>query len=98
MSTDLITAVPAGTIGAMKTVDPLKILAEMCAQSSVRKVAIHLGVSAQYVSEVLRGLKEPGDGILKPLGLRRVVRYERIPAAELAEAQSPAAPRRESLG
>lgn len=33
------------------------------------------GLSAAYVCEVLRGRKQPGLGILLPLGYRRVVRY-----------------------
>lgn len=44
------------------------------------------GVSAAYVSDVLNGRREPGDGICEPLGLRRLVTYiydhERAMAAE----------------
>lgn len=79
MSTDLLTVEAIGRMSAMETVDPILILEQMCQQSSVRKVATDLGVSAQYISEVMRRLKEPGDKILKPLGLRRVVLYERVP-------------------
>lgn len=33
------------------------------------------GVSPQYVSDVLNARKDPGDAILRALGLRKVVRY-----------------------
>jgi hypothetical protein len=36
------------------------------------------GPSAQYVSDVLVGRREPGPAILVPLGLRKVVAYQRI--------------------
>lgn len=35
------------------------------------------GVSPAYVSDVLHGRQEPGDGILRPLGLEKVVAYRR---------------------
>jgi hypothetical protein len=34
-------------------------------------------VSAMYVSYVLSGDKEPGDKILKPLGIERIVSYRK---------------------
>jgi len=34
-------------------------------------------VSAMYVSYVLSGEREPGDSILKPLGLERIVSYRK---------------------
>lgn len=41
------------------------------------RAATQMGVSPQYLSDVLRG-KEPGPAILRALGLRRVVSYEPI--------------------
>jgi hypothetical protein len=43
-------------------------------------------VSAAYVSDVLLGRREPGPSILKPLGLRVVVRYEKSYVEESANA------------
>lgn len=63
----------------MKTCDPLEILRALCAKSNQKQVAAELGVSQSYLSDVLLGRKEPGESILQPLGLRRVIRYERIP-------------------
>jgi hypothetical protein len=34
-------------------------------------------ISAAYVSDVLNGRKEPGEKILRALGLKRVVEYRR---------------------
>jgi transcriptional regulator with XRE-family HTH domain len=38
-------------------------------------VAAELGVSEGYLSDVLRGHKEPARKLLKAMGLRRVVTY-----------------------
>ncbi len=40
------------------------------------------GVSAAYVCDVLHKRREPGDGILRPLGLEKVVTYRRKPQKE----------------
>jgi len=34
------------------------------------------GISAQYVSDVLRKRREPGEAILEALGLRKAITYE----------------------
>jgi len=36
-----------------------------------------LGISPQYLSDVLKGRREPGPKVLKALGLVRKVTYER---------------------
>lgn len=46
------------------------------AAGSQKELAAKLGVTAQYVSDVLNGRREPGESILKPLGLRKVINYE----------------------
>jgi DNA-binding transcriptional regulator YdaS (Cro superfamily) len=46
------------------------------------------GVSAAYVSDVLVGRREPGDAILRALGLVRVVTYQRA-RGEWAPASRP---------
>lgn len=43
------------------------------------------GVSAQYVSDVLHGRREPGNAILAALRLRRVVTYVPIGVSEGAQ-------------
>ena len=49
---------------------------EADAVGSQKELAAKLGVTAQYVSDVLNGRREPGEAILKPLGLRKVISYE----------------------
>lgn len=44
---------------------------------SQKAAARLLGVSETYISDVIRGRKEPGPSILDPLGLERVVTYRR---------------------
>lgn len=69
----------------MRTVDPIQILREKLAKCSQAQLARDLGVSPAYLSDVLNRRREPGDGILKPLGLRRKPnQYERIPPSERA--------------
>ena len=51
--------------------------AEADAAGSQGALAEKLGVSAQYLSEVMRGKKEAGPAILQPLFLQRDVRYLR---------------------
>lgn len=43
-------------------------------QTKVR-LAVKLGVSAQYLNDVMAGKREPGDLLLKGMGLERVVSY-----------------------
>lgn len=51
---------------------------EADAAGSQGKLAEQLGVSPQYLSEVMRGKKEPGPAILAPLMLSREVRYRKL--------------------
>lgn len=54
----------------------LKILrARIETEGSQMAVARNLGVSPQYLSDVLRRQREPGEKILEPLGLKRQVFY-----------------------
>jgi len=57
----------------MKVVDPLSILREQIAKSSLRKLATEIGCSAAYLSDVMRGNRQPGPTVLKYLGLRKIV-------------------------
>lgn len=61
----------------MKTYDPVEILRERCAKSNQKQVAAELGVSQSYLSDILLRRKEPGESILEPLDLERVVLYRK---------------------
>jgi transcriptional regulator with XRE-family HTH domain len=42
-----------------------------------KALAERLGISESYLADVLGGRKDPGEAILEPLGLERVVTYRR---------------------
>lgn len=55
-------------------------IAELIAQhGTLRAVSRELAIDVGYLSRLERGLKdEPSEEVLSKLGLRRVVRYERL--------------------
>jgi len=60
--------------------DPVAELRAACAASGSQKAwAAQAGVSQAYVNDVIRGRREPGDSILGPLGIERVITYRRKP-------------------
>lgn len=40
------------------------------------EAAKHYGVSSSYLSEVIRGTREPAEKLLSAMGIVKVVRYE----------------------
>ena len=51
-------------------------LAQACEdESSQYQWATKHKLSPAYVSDVLRGKRDPGDGILKALKLKKIIRY-----------------------
>ena len=51
-------------------------LTRACAAAGGQKAwAEKNGVSAAYISDVLNARREPGEAILRGLGLRKIVRY-----------------------
>lgn len=57
--------------------DPIAILRKRAKNMSQKALATELGISQQYLCDVLAGRREPGDGILAPLGLEKVTCYRR---------------------
>lgn len=53
------------------------MLERRIAKSTAKQVAEDIGVSASYLSEVIRGSRDPGPKILDALGLEKVVTYRR---------------------
>jgi hypothetical protein len=53
------------------------ILKRRCDGRHIAVVASELGVSSQYLSDVLRGARDPGPKILVALGLERVITYRK---------------------
>ena len=59
--------------------DVRKILQRSCDRvGSQTAWAVSAGVSLAYVCDVLAGRREPGESILKPLGLERVTIYRKV--------------------
>jgi hypothetical protein len=54
----------------------MAIQAAVASTGSQKEVAGNLGVSAQYLGDVLSGKREPGKKILDGLKFRKVVYYE----------------------
>ncbi len=55
------------------------LLAEQCQKEFTQfQWATKHHLSPAYVSDFLNGRREPGKALLKALGFRKVVRYERI--------------------
>lgn len=46
---------------------------------SQKKIAKELGISAQYLGDILQARREPGEKVLKALRLKRVVLYQDMP-------------------
>lgn len=59
-------------------VDPLLELRRACtAAGSQRRWAQAHGLSPQYVTEVLRGRREPGPALCDALSLQRIISYQK---------------------
>src|SRR5262249_37260781 len=60
--------------------DVINLLAAACEECGSQKAfADTHNISAQYVSDVMKRKREPGDAILRALGLRKVAMYEMMP-------------------
>lgn len=71
------------TVPPFSTDDVLRILFDRCLREGSQKLwAERHKISPAYVSDVLRGNREPGDSILKALQLRKVVTYDYAEAVE----------------
>jgi transcriptional regulator with XRE-family HTH domain len=57
---------------AIYRVEVLEMLRRKQGKRSLRAFARDIGVSAPYLSDVLRGNRDPGPTLLKVLGLERV--------------------------
>lgn len=57
--------------------DVRKLIAKRLRGTTQRALAAELGVSAAYICDILKGKRNPGDKILRPLGLSRSRSYSR---------------------
>ena len=65
--------------------DRLREMLEIGVQvdGSQKAFAKRMGISEQYLSDVLKGRREPGAKVLKYFGLERVVGYRRADGGKL---------------
>lgn len=61
------------TVATME--NPISELRRLVSESTQKDVADQLGISQQYLSDVLNDRKAPGAKILDALGLQRVAMY-----------------------
>lgn len=69
-----------GAVTKQELIEHLRQLVEEA--GSQRELAKRLGVSAPFIGDVLLGKREPAPKMLKALGLRRVVTFERLDNGE----------------
>ena len=55
--------------------DLIITLEKMSARSSQKEVARTLGISAQYLNDIMHYQRKPGKKILSGLGLRKIILY-----------------------
>jgi hypothetical protein len=61
-------------MGNMREQNPLLILEKYVLKAgNQKKAAAELGISAQYLCDLLAGRREPSDQMLEKLGLRRAI-------------------------
>lgn len=66
----------------MEVRDVLQKLLNECTRAGGQKAwAIRWGLSPQHVNDVLNGRRDPGPGVLIPLGLQKIVTYAPLPTA-----------------
>jgi plasmid maintenance system antidote protein VapI len=63
---------------SMATIDPLQMLKAECKKSSQSKVAKRLGVSRQFICDVLKGRRDITDRLLEGLGVEKRVTYRSL--------------------
>lgn len=57
--------------------DVVKLMRKVQGDRTQRDFAVELGISQQYLCDIYKGAKDPGDTVLTALGLVRHVIYER---------------------
>jgi transcriptional regulator with XRE-family HTH domain len=57
--------------------DPIEVLRKRLGDGTQRELAGVLGISPQYLNDILSGHREPGPKLLEGLGLERIVTYRR---------------------
>lgn len=61
--------------------NPLKMLRDQLKTTTQSTLAASIGISPQFLSQILNGERNPSDAVLNFLGLEKVVRYRPKPPA-----------------
>jgi transcriptional regulator with XRE-family HTH domain len=61
----------------MSTPTPASVIRSRASASSYRKLAKELDVSAGHLNHIVHGRRQPGDDLLRKLGLESVTIYRR---------------------
>lgn len=60
----------------MTEIELIEKLKQMIRNSNQKRTAINLGISPQYLNDIINGRRNIGAKVLQALGLRRVIYYE----------------------
>lgn len=55
----------------------IELLRRAQGSETQKEFAERMGISPQYLNHVLTGKTEPGEGVLRPMGVKKVVSYEK---------------------
>lgn len=66
-------------MATMKTVDPIAVIRARLRDKSQKDLCRELDIPESYLSDVLRGRRDPGPLICEAFGLERVVTYRKRP-------------------
>ena len=58
-------------------IDPIALIKDRCNGAEQKQIADELGISPQYLNDMLQGRREAGPKVLKALGLVEVVTYRK---------------------
>lgn len=61
--------------------NPIEILRSLVANKTQAQVAEDLGVSPQYLSDVMKARRSPGKKLLDGMGIEKIVSYRRLKRA-----------------
>jgi transcriptional regulator with XRE-family HTH domain len=60
-----------------RMIDPIRMLREILDDGNQAQMARKIGISPQYLNDVLNGKRGAGDKILAYLGLEKIVTYRK---------------------
>lgn len=71
-----VISLPGGFV-QLRPSDVVRLLLRECDKSSQKKLAEQIGISPQYLSDILKGRREVSESVAEKLGFERVVTFVR---------------------